>query len=76
MILLKVKLFILAFGRHGDLETSFSIVDEMSSKQIPLTSVTFNFLLQASASDKEAGFRHALIVSINFNINVLKFYLS
>ncbi|CAH1400229.1 unnamed protein product [Nezara viridula] len=51
-----------AFGRHGDLETSFSIVDEMASKQIPLTSVTFNFLLQASASDKEAGFRHALIV--------------
>jgi len=66
------SLFILllskAFGRTGDLLTAFSLVDEMLSKKYKLKDETFNFLLQACISDKEAGFRHALLVSLINNI--------
>jgi len=55
----------LAFGRTGDLLTAFSLVDEMLTKKYKLKDETFNFLLQACISDKEAGFRHALLVSLN-----------
>lgn len=51
-----------AFGRTGDLLTAFSLVDEMLTKKYKLKDETFNFLLQACISDKEAGFRHALLV--------------
>lgn len=51
-----------AFGRCNDLKTAFTIVDEMSDKKILIEVETFNFLLQACASDKEFGFRHALLV--------------
>lgn len=51
-----------AFGRCGDLTTAFSLVDEMTSKRIRTSSDTMNFLLQACIQDKEAGFRHALLV--------------
>uniref|UniRef100_A0A1B6FRY6 PROP1-like PPR domain-containing protein n=1 Tax=Cuerna arida TaxID=1464854 RepID=A0A1B6FRY6_9HEMI len=51
-----------AFGRCGDLETAFLLVDEMLEKKIKVTDETFNFLLQACISDKAAGFRHALLV--------------
>lgn len=51
-----------AFGRGGDLETAFSLVDEMQAKGILLKGDTLNFLLQACISDKECGFRHALLV--------------
>lgn len=51
-----------AFGRCGDLKTAFLIADEMKDKQLSILVETFNFLLQACASDKEFGFRHALIV--------------
>lgn len=54
-----------AFGRTGDLLTAFSLVDEMLKKNYKLKDETFNFLLQACISDKEAGFRHALLVSLN-----------
>lgn len=51
-----------AYGRCGDLKTAFLLVDEMIEKEITVTTETFNFLLQACASDKELGFRHALLV--------------
>lgn len=51
-----------AFGRCGDLQTAFSLVDEMITKRMPLKDDTFNFLLQACITDKEAGFRHALLI--------------
>ncbi|CAG9864301.1 unnamed protein product [Phyllotreta striolata] len=51
-----------AFGRCGDHLTAFSIVDEMLSKGMTIKDDTFNFLLQACITDKEAGFRHALLV--------------
>ncbi|CAG9818539.1 unnamed protein product [Phaedon cochleariae] len=51
-----------AFGRCGDLPTAFSLVDEMSSKSLAIDDGTINFLLQACIGDKEAGFRHALLV--------------
>lgn len=50
------------FGRCGDLKTAFLLVDEMCEKDLPILTETFNFLLQACASDKEFGFRHALLV--------------
>ncbi|CRL06978.1 CLUMA_CG020011, isoform A [Clunio marinus] len=51
-----------AFGRCQDLPTAFSIVDEMTEKKMRIDVDTFNFLLQACASDAEYGFRHALLV--------------
>lgn len=52
-----------AFGRCGDVETAFLLMDEMKEKRVPFQGVrTFNFLLQAAASDPEHGFRHALLV--------------
>lgn len=60
-----VTFLFLAFGRTGDLLTAFSLVDEMLTKKYKLKDETFNFLLQACISDKEAGFRHALLVSLN-----------
>ncbi|XP_060534881.1 pentatricopeptide repeat-containing protein 1, mitochondrial [Cylas formicarius] len=51
-----------AFGRCGDLTTAFSLADEMANNGIKLKSETMNFLLQACISDKEAGFRHSLLV--------------
>lgn len=50
-----------AYGRLGDLKTSFQLVDEMLDKHLPISTATFNFLLQACASDEEFGFRHALL---------------
>jgi pentatricopeptide repeat domain-containing protein 1 len=51
-----------AFGRCGDLELAFQMVDEMKTKGWQIQIDTFNFLLQACISDKELGFRHALVV--------------
>lgn len=51
-----------AYGRCKDLKTAFLIVDEMTDKKFNIEVETFNFLLQACASDKEFGFRHALLV--------------
>lgn len=51
-----------AFGRAGDIQTAFELVDEMKDKKLKLEVATFNFLLQAAASDLEFGFRHALLV--------------
>lgn len=49
------------YGRCGDLQTAFEIVDEMCSKNIKIRVHTFNFLLQSCITDRKAGFRHALL---------------
>jgi pentatricopeptide repeat domain-containing protein 1 len=54
-----------AFGRCGDLSTAFTLVDEMAEKKVVISGETFNFLLQACITDKEAGFRHTLLVNKN-----------
>lgn len=51
-----------AFGRCNDIDTAFQLVDEMKDRKALLKVDTFNFLLQACISDKEFGFRHALLV--------------
>lgn len=51
-----------AYGRCGDILTAFQLVDEMVKKRLPVKVDTMNFLLQACASDKQFGFRHALLV--------------
>lgn len=51
-----------AFGRCGDIETAFTLVDEMKEKKLQMKIDTMNNLLQACCSDKAYGFRHALIV--------------
>lgn len=51
-----------AYGRCGDLKMAFQLVDEMRDKNLKITIETYSFVLQACASDKEFGFRHALLV--------------
>jgi len=51
-----------AFGRCGDLKTAFNLVDEMKEQKFSIDSDVFNFIIQGCISDKENGFRHALIV--------------
>uniref|UniRef100_A0A182SG24 PROP1-like PPR domain-containing protein n=1 Tax=Anopheles maculatus TaxID=74869 RepID=A0A182SG24_9DIPT len=51
-----------AYGRCGDLKTAFQLVDEMVARRLNVSTDTFNFLLQACISDREYGFRHALLV--------------
>lgn len=50
------------YGRCNDLKNAFELVDEMKEKKLQMKLDTYNFLLQACNSDKEYGFRHALIV--------------
>jgi len=50
-----------AFGRCGDLETAFELIDEMRQNKVPVSSETFSFLLQGCLSDRQNGFRHALL---------------
>ena len=51
-----------AFGRCGDLETAFELVDEMSGNGQRPTTETMAHLLQGCLSDQSNGFRHALLV--------------
>ncbi|XP_049298048.1 pentatricopeptide repeat-containing protein 1, mitochondrial [Anopheles funestus] len=51
-----------AYGRCGDLKTAFQLVDEMVERRLNVGTDTFNFLLQACITDREYGFRHALLV--------------
>ncbi|XP_050072855.1 pentatricopeptide repeat-containing protein 1, mitochondrial [Anopheles maculipalpis] len=51
-----------AYGRCGDLKTAFQLADEMVARRLSVGTDTFNFLLQACISDREYGFRHALLV--------------
>merc|ERR1719225_2178613 len=50
-----------AFGRLGDLETAFELIDEMRQNKVPVTHETFDFLLQGCISGRQDGFRHALM---------------
>ncbi|XP_017467719.1 PREDICTED: pentatricopeptide repeat-containing protein 1, mitochondrial isoform X2 [Rhagoletis zephyria] len=50
-----------AYGRCGDVKTAYMLADELLEKQLTLDIDTFNFLLQACASDVETGFRHCLL---------------
>lgn len=61
-----------AFGRCGDLNTAFSLVDEMIENKILVKNDTINFLLQSCISDTEAGFRHALLVWRKFHNKNIK----
>lgn len=49
-----------AFGRCGDLELAFSVLDEMKTRKVLIDNETLNHLLHGCISDKEAGFRHAI----------------
>ena len=51
-----------AFGRCGDIETAFSIIDEMSKKGVRIDCQTYDHLLHACITDKESGFRLALVI--------------
>lgn len=52
---------ITAFGRCGDLEESFHILDEMRKNRVEVDVETFAHLLNGCLFDKEHGFRHALL---------------
>lgn len=51
-----------AFGKCGDLNMAFRIMDEMADAKHAITTETFAFLLMACISDKEAGFSLGLKV--------------
>lgn len=51
-----------AYGRCGEIDMAFQLVDEMKEKKLRLKIDTINHLLQACCSDTEYGFRHALFV--------------
>lgn len=51
-----------AFGKCGDLDMAFRVMDEMADAKHAITSETFAFLLMACISDKEAGFALGLKV--------------
>lgn len=61
-----------AYGRCGDIKTAFLLVDEMLERKIPIQTETFNFLLQACASDEEFGFR----LAINIIVCVILYYFN
>ncbi|GFW39179.1 pentatricopeptide repeat-containing protein 1, mitochondrial [Trichonephila clavipes] len=51
-----------AFGKCGDIQTAFEIVDEMAKAEIKIDASTYNFLLMSCIANKEAGFTHAIEV--------------
>ncbi len=46
-----------AYGRCGDLESAFDILDEMKEKRLIVDSETINHVLHGCIADKIAGFR-------------------
>lgn len=56
-----------AFGRWGDIKAAFSLADEMIDKQLPFSTETYNFLIQACAGDPKLGFRYVEKFSICYN---------
>lgn len=61
-----------AFGRCGDIQTAFQIVDEMIKNKIPIKTDSINFLLQSCITNKEVGFLHALLVWKKFKENRIR----
>ena len=51
-----------AFGRCGEIESAFDLLDKMGEKKVRVSAETICHVLQACISDKEAGFRHALLL--------------
>lgn len=51
-----------AFGKCGDLDMAFRVMDEMASAKHAITNETFAFLLMACITNKEAGFSLGLKV--------------
>ncbi|KAL2742288.1 hypothetical protein V1477_009917 [Vespula maculifrons] len=51
-----------AYSRHNSIIEAFQVVDEMRDKRIPIKEITYNSLLNAAISDKQAGMRHTLII--------------
>ncbi|XP_046550050.1 pentatricopeptide repeat-containing protein 1, mitochondrial-like [Haliotis rubra] len=49
------------YALHGDIQTAFSLMDELTTKIRP-TAETFSFLLMACISDRKAGFKYTLKV--------------
>ena len=60
---LTLKAVIKAYGRLGELQTAFSIVDQMLEGGHVLDAEGWSHLLMACISDKEAGLKHAIEVS-------------
>ncbi|KAG8183529.1 hypothetical protein JTE90_003877 [Oedothorax gibbosus] len=56
------RAMIKAFGKCGDIQTAFQIVDEMAKEDIKIDVSTYSFLLMSCISNKEAGFTHAVEV--------------
>lgn len=55
-------LIIAAYARHGDMEMCLKIIDAVIAERGKAPVDTYNHLLQACVTDKNAGFRHAIAI--------------
>lgn len=60
---LTIKAMVKAYGKLGEIETAFSIVDRMVEAGQKLDQEAWSHLLIACISDKETGLKHAIEVS-------------
>ena len=51
-----------AFGRCGDIQCAFDLLDKMGEQRIGVSAFTVSHLLHACISDKKAGLRHAILL--------------
>ena len=51
-----------AFGRCGEVEYAFDLLDKMGEKRIKVDASTINHVLHACINDKNSGLRHALML--------------
>ena len=51
-----------AFGRCGEIEYAFDLLDKMGEKRVRVNASTICHLLHGCIDDKESGLRHALIL--------------
>lgn len=51
-----------AFGRCGEIEYAFDLLDKMGEKRVRVNASTICHLLHGCINDKESGLRHALIL--------------
>ena len=65
--LITYQAMISAFGMCGDIEMAFSLLDEVLLKHRPNQNLLCSALV-ACISDKDAGFRHAILVNIHLFI--------
>ena len=58
-----------AYGMLGELQTAFALLDEgLQQGDLQVSTRVFNHLLIACISDKDAGFKHAIEVSLQSDI--------